>query len=117
MSPTFIRRSILVLGLFTAIVHLIVLPIVWGQIDMLFVLWVLNGVGYLVLLWALFTDPPFLQGTRPLLHYAFMAYTFVTILAWFALGSMTDRLAWVTKADEVLLIAALFIDLRREQAA
>ena len=43
-----------------------------------------------------------------------MAFTAVTILAWVALGDMGDQLAWVTKADEVLLIAALVMNLRHE---
>jgi hypothetical protein len=44
-----------------------------------------------------------------------MLYALATIVAWFILGDMNDKLAWVTKLDEVLLIAALFLDMRAEQ--
>jgi hypothetical protein len=116
MSQRNLRAAILVTGLITAIVHLIVLPIrgldALEDIDYLFIL---NGAGYFVLLVVFFTNPQFDRGRTPLLHYAFMLYALATIVAWFILGDMNDKLAWVTKLDEVLLIAALFLDMRAEQ--
>jgi hypothetical protein len=119
MSQRTLRIAILVLGLFTAIVHLIVLPLLGGffplsDLDYLFLL---NGAGYFVLLTVFFTNPQFDRGRTPLLHYAFMGYALATIIAWFLLGDMSDKLAWVTKLDEVLLIVALFLDMRAEQKA
>jgi hypothetical protein len=106
------------MGIFTAIVHLVVLPLrgldALEDIDYLFLL---NGAGYIVLLIVFFTNPMFDRGRTPLLHYSFIAYTIATILAWFALGDMSDKLAWVTKLDEVLLIVALVLDMRIEQKA
>jgi hypothetical protein len=114
MSRKSVRRAILVLGLFTALVHLIVLPfIVWKTIDFLYVAWILNGIGYLVLLWATLTEPSFLEGSRDLVHYAFIGFTAITIVAFFAFGAWQgDVLGWVTKLVEVLLIVALVLDLR-----
>ena len=120
MSQKTLRIVILVLGIITAIVHLVVLPIrgldPLQDIDYLFIL---NGLGYIVLLVVFFTNPTFDRGRTPLLHYAFMAYAVATILAYFAMGGppYDDKLAWVTKLDEVLLIAALFRDMRIEQKA
>jgi hypothetical protein len=115
MSQKTVRSAILVLALFTALVHLVVLNfIVMGHLDPKFTL---NGLGYLAFLWAFFSNPSFVRSRRPLLHYAFIGYTVLTILAWFMWGSMSDRLAWVTVLDEVLLIAALVLDLRIEQKA
>ncbi len=119
MSQKTLRAAILVMGLFTGIVHLVVLTLRGGffplsDLDYLFLL---NGLGYLVLLFVFFTNPTFDRGRTPLLHYIFIGYTAATILAWFALGTLTDKLAWVTKLDEVLLIVALIVDLRIEQKA
>ena len=118
MSQKTLRAGILVMGLFTAIVHLVVLPIrgldALEDIDYLFIL---NGLGYIVLLVVFFTNPDFDRGRTPLLHYAFLAYALATILAWFALGDMSDKLAWVTKLDEVLLIVTVVLDMRIEQKA
>jgi hypothetical protein len=116
MSQKTVRAAILVLGLFTAIVHLVVLNL-GGQLEDINYLFILNGLGYFVLLVVFFTNPHFDRGRTPLLHYIFIAYTAATILAWFALGTLTDKLAWLTKLDEVLLIVALIVDLRIEQKA
>jgi len=117
MSQKTLRAAILVMGLFTGIVHLVLLPVLGGffplsDLDYLFLL---NGLGYFVLVVVFFTNPHFDRGRTPLFHYAFIAYTFATILAWFALGELSDKLAWVTKLDEVLLIVALVLDMRLEQ--
>lgn len=105
------RIAILAFGLITAFVHGVILNILIGHLDLLFTL---NGLGYLTLLVLFFANPGFVQGRRRLLHYAFIAFTAATILAWFAMGDPSDRLAWVTKLDEVLLIVALIANLRGE---
>jgi Na+/melibiose symporter-like transporter len=111
MNRSTLRTAILILGLITANVHLVVLNSLMGKLDPLFTL---NGLGYLALLGAFFLNPSIVAGRRRLLSYAFMAFTAVTILAWVFLGDMGDRLAWFTKADEVLLIIALAMNLRNE---
>ena len=108
------RNIIIVLTSITALVHLVVLNIGiyqdTGSIDLLFTL---NGLGYFALLYALFWPPAFLKGQRTLVHYGFMAYTLTTILAWVAInGDFTDPVGVGTKLVEVLLIVALWQNLR-----
>ena len=111
MSGTTTRLAIILLTLFTAIVHGVVLNMQMGHIDLLFTL---NGLGYLGLLGAyLLKFPP---GREALVHYAFMAYTLVTIVAWVAIGER-NLLGYSTKAVEVLLIIFLWIDLGRVKAS
>jgi hypothetical protein len=115
MNQKTVRNVILALGLITAFVHLVILNfVVMGHLDPKFTL---NGLGYLALLWAFFANPSFVQGRRPLLHYVFIGYTVLTILAWFVYGKMGDPLGLLTKLDEVLLIAALVYNLRLEKPA
>jgi hypothetical protein len=111
MSGTSTRYAIIVLTLFTAVVHGVVLNMQMGHIDPLFTL---NGLGYLGLLGALlFKFPP---GRETLVYYAFMAYTLVTIIAWVAIGER-NTLGYATKAVEVLLIIFLWIDLGRAKSS
>lgn len=109
MSRKALRVVILITGLFTAVVHLVVLNLLLGKIDPLFTL---NGLGYLGLLGAFFLDLPFLAGRRRLVTLAFIAFAAVTIVAWFVLGDLQDVLGIVTKIDEAVLILALFRHMR-----
>ena len=109
MTRSTLRAIILVTGLITALVHLVLLNVVMGTIDPLFTL---NGLGYLGLLAALFLDLPVVSGQRTLVHWAFMAFAAVTILAWVVMGRPYTALGYVTKLDELILIAALFLHLR-----
>ncbi|MQC27442.1 MAG: hypothetical protein DWG76_08385 [Chloroflexi bacterium] len=111
MSKSTLRSAIIVLTLITAVVHLVVLNLDFftggGKLDVLFAL---NGIGYLVLLWALLTDFP--KGQSGLVHWAFMGFAAVTIVAWVMLNYLRghgDALGYITKLDEVLLIAALWM--------
>jgi hypothetical protein len=107
------RTVILILGLFTALVHLILLNVLLvGAGAGISPIFILNGLGYLAFLWVFFRRPSFLIGRRTLLHVAFMGYTAVTILAWFVTGALSDPIGIITKLAEVLLIAALFLNLR-----
>lgn len=105
------RLMIILLTLFTAIVHLVLLNL--GP-DGILPMFVLNGLGYLALLGALLFKFP--AGQERLVHYAFMAYTLVTILAWVAIGTR-GTLGYSTKIAEVLLIIFLWMDLQRQPVA
>jgi ABC-type microcin C transport system permease subunit YejB len=109
MKRSTLRTIILVTGLITALVHLVLLNVSMGTIDPLFTL---NGLGYLGLLAALFLDLPVVSKLQPLVHWAFMAFTAVTILAWVVMGRPYTALGYVTKVDELALIAALYLHLR-----
>ena len=104
MSRSTLRAVILVTGLITALVHLVLLSVQFGEPILLFIL---NGLGYLVLLAAFWTRLSFLADRRGLVDYAFMAYAAVTFLAWIPDGSR-DVTAYLTKVNEVILIAALW---------
>jgi hypothetical protein len=107
------RTVITVLTVITALVHLVVLNLT--EFSLLFAL---NGLGYLALLWALFNPPAFLAGRSKLVHYAFMGYALVTIIAWVVLnGDFSDPIGVGTKIVEVLLIVALWQHMGQAQSA
>lgn len=108
MSENSTRFMITILTVFTAIVHLVVLNL--GGLQPLFLL---NGLGYFGLLGALLLRFP--RNQQVLLHYAYMGYALVTILAWAAMGTR-DALGYSTKLVEVLLIVFLWLNLKRVQA-
>jgi hypothetical protein len=112
MNKSVLRGIILVTGLITAAIHLF-MNVVMGHMDLLFTL---NGLGYLGLLAAFFFNLPWISRQRALVHYLFMLYATVTIVAWFILGSLHDPIGITAKIDEVILITALFLDLRAERA-
>lgn len=111
MSENSTRFIIILLALFTAVVHGVVLNMQMGHLDPLFTL---NGLGYLTLLGALVYRFP--ANRQVLLHYVFMGYTLTTILAWVAIGERTT-LGYSTKLVEVLLIIFLWLNLGRVRAS
>lgn len=111
MSRSTLRAIIVITGLITALVHLVVLNMSLGKVDVLFTL---NGLGYLALLAAFLWNPGPVAERRKLLHWAFMAYTAVTILAWVAVGSR-DLVGYLTKLDELILLAALWMNMGQEE--
>ncbi len=113
MSRPTLRIVILLSALVTALVHLVLLSIQLGGPSAIFIL---NGLGYLVLLALFWFRPSFLGGRRTLLHYAFMAYTALTILLWIQ-GGTRDLTGYLAKADEVVLLVALWAHLRAEKVA
>ncbi len=114
MSRSTLRIVILLSALFTGLVHLVLLSIQIGDPSPIFIL---NGLGYLVLLALFWFNPPFLSRRRTLLHYAFMAYAALTILLWIFAGGNRDLTGFLTKADEVVLFVALWAHLRAEKVA
>ena len=114
MNRSSLRMAIVVLGLITALVHLVLLNVSFlretGRPDLLFTL---NGLGYLGLLGAFLWKVPFFSTRRRLLNYVFIGFASVTVLAWVAMGART-LLGYATKLDEILLIAALAMNLRNE---
>ncbi|MEX2161624.1 MAG: hypothetical protein WD751_06875 [Anaerolineales bacterium] len=110
MKQSSTRLLIILLTLYTGIVHLVALNL--GGLQPLFIL---NGLGYFALLGALLLGIP--AGQERLVHYAFMAYTAVTIGAWVVMnGDFTSILGVSTKAVELLLILVLWLDMKRTPA-
>jgi len=96
-----IRIGVVVLTLMAAVVHLSLLfP------DPLFIL---NGIGYLALLAALYLPVARLVADRRLVRWALIGYATLTILAWVAIGERT-LLGYSTTLAEVALVALLLIE-------
>lgn len=109
MSKNTLKSLILILGLATALIHLY-LNIRLSRLDIAFTL---NGLGYLALLAAMFGNLSFARGRSTLIHYAFMGFTAITILAWFALsGNFGDSLAVIDKLIEIILLVVLWLHLK-----
>jgi hypothetical protein len=133
MSQANLRRVVLITGLITTLVHGVLLSVQLGELSVLFIL---NGLGYLGLVAAFAALPesfldkrvrveisgrpisigPSVTTVRVALHYLFIGYTGLTILAWIPAGTR-DLTGWAAKLDELILIYALFAHLRAEQAA
>ena len=103
-----IRIGVVVLTLVAAIVH----------VSLLFPdpVFILNGLGYLTLLAALYLPIPRLVPHRRLVRWTLIGYAMLTILAWVAIGERT-LLGYSTTADEVALIVLLLIEGRRNAFA
>ncbi len=112
MSKTNLRWAVMILTVITAGIHLFLgaTSLSDPTLRTLSILWLLNVVGYLGLLAAVVGWVSFIP--RDTAHYLLIAYAAVTIVAWVVMGSMTDKLAWVTKIDEVLLMVATFLHSR-----
>ena len=101
---TAIRIGVVALTLMAAFVHLSRLfP------DPVFVL---NGLGYLALLAALYLPVPRLVPHRRLVRWTLIGYATLTILAWVAIGERTP-LGYSTTAGEVALVVLLLMEDRR----
>ena len=101
-----IRGGVIVLTLIAASVHLSLLfP------DPAFIL---NGLGYLVLLAALYLPIPWLVSRRRALRWVLVGYATLTILLWTAIGER-NALGYLTTADEVALLLLLLIESRQTQ--
>ena len=73
---------------------------------------ILNGIGYLTLLAALYLPITRLVPYRRAVRWTLIGYAALTILAWVAIGERT-LLGYSTTAGEVALIALLLIEGRR----
>lgn len=95
------------LSLLTGLIHL-VLGVQFG--DWLFIL---NGLGYLVLIAGLYYLPQLADWRTPI-RWALMAYAAVTIIAYFVLHAqpLDSGFGLVTKAIEVILIVLLYMQQR-----
>jgi hypothetical protein len=115
-SVSQLRLSITILTVLTALVHL-QLAFMMG-FDLVFIA---NGLGYLALMAALlYVKLPFLAGQERLLHYVYIGFTAVTIVAYFAVngaGSFANPIGLADKALEACLIVALLGHLKAAHPA
>lgn len=99
-----IRAGIIVLTVATALTH----------ISLLFPdpVFILNGLGYLVLLGALYLPIPMLAPYRRQIRWLLIGYTLLTIGLWLAFGSRI-LIGYLNKLNEVVLVALLLLEQRR----
>ena len=98
------RYAIIALTVITAVIHL---GLGIGFTDPLFIL---NGVGYLVLIVALYFISP-LAGQRSLIRWALLAFTAVTFVLYFVLtDNILSPLGIIDKVIELILIILLWLD-------
>jgi hypothetical protein len=103
-TDTVIRGGVVLLTLIAAAVHLSLLfP------DPVFIL---NGLGYLTLLAALYLPIFQLVPHRRIVRLTLMGYATLTILLWVAIGERT-LLGYSTTAAEVALVILLLLEGRR----
>jgi len=108
-----VRVAIIILTAATAIIHfrqafLFLIP------DILFVL---NGLGYLGLLAALYLPIPQLSGYKNIIRFVLIGYTALTIILWFVItGGFGMSIAYIDKVIEAVLIVMLAIEARFERS-
>jgi hypothetical protein len=105
MGP--LQIAIILLTVATAVVHLtLVFPSP---------LFILNGLGYLALLAALYLPIPQLTGHRQMIRWAFIGYTALTVVLWVIMGSRIP-IAYIDKVIEVVLILLLLMEGRQSSS-
>ena len=97
--------AVILLTLATALIH----------ISLLFpdTLFILNGLGFLTLLLLYFLRTKFTLRYHRLIHWFFIGYTVVTILAWIAIGDKSwpeGALGYFTVFIEIVLVILLLLD-------
>lgn len=105
------QYAIIVLTLITAVIHLALAP---GE-GTPTIPFILNGIGYLALLGALYLPLEFLVGYRNAAGWALLVFAVITIIAYFVswgVSGFTDPLGMFDKIVEVVLVVLLFTELR-----
>jgi hypothetical protein len=102
------RYLIILLTVVTGLIHLIMLGFLFGGTQ---ILPILNGLGYLALITALYFIPQ-LARMRSLIRWVLIGYAAITIILYFFLDAQpfTNILGLVTKAMEIALIILLLMD-------
>jgi uncharacterized membrane protein len=103
-TDSVLRIGIAVLTLGTALVHL--------QLNFPDPVIILNGLGYLALLAALYLPLPQLARYRNVVRLVLIGYAALTIFLWVLIGARTP-VGYIDKAIEIALIALLLLDARR----
>ena len=99
-----LQIGIIVLTLGTALIHF--------RLNFPDPVFILNGLGYLTLLAALYLPVPRLVPHRRVVRWTLVGYAALTILAWVAIGERT-LLGYSTTAGEIALVILLLMEDRR----
>lgn len=102
-----LQYAIIILTVVTAVIHL-VLGVAFGEVNPLFIL---NGIGYLVLVVALYFVPQ-LAAQRSLVRWALILFTAVTFILYFVFNwpDIWGPIGLLDKAIELVLIILLWLD-------
>ncbi len=101
-----LRAGIITLTLGTAFIHL--------QLAFPDPVFILNGLGYLALLVALYLPIPRVTRYRNAVRWVLAGYAALTIFLWILIGARTP-IGYIDKAIEVALIALLLLEARRSR--
>ncbi|MCB9135413.1 MAG: hypothetical protein H6636_08300 [Anaerolineales bacterium] len=103
------RNSILALTVVTALIHLVLglgsFPDFFG------IIFLLNALGFLTLMYALLWKPSFLKGQEGMVRWVFLGFTALTFVLYFVFqgpDAFRNVIGLVTKLDEALLIVSLW---------
>jgi hypothetical protein len=100
-----LRAGIALLTLGTALIHL--------QLAFPDPVFILNGLGYLALLAALFLPIPQIARYRNAVRWVLVGYAALTVFLWVLIGARTP-IGYIDKAIEVALITLLLLEARRQ---
>jgi len=102
------RYLIIILTVATGLIHLVLLGFLFDGPQWLFIL---NGLGYLALIAALYFLPQF-AGMRSLIRWVLIAYAAITVIAYFVMNwpNVWNPLGVITKVIEIVLIILLLMD-------
>ncbi len=106
-SDAALRVGIVLLTLATAVIHL--------QLAFPDPGFILNGLGYLALLAALYLPVPRLARRRNVVRWVLIGYPALSILLWVMLGARTP-IGYADKAIEVALISLLLLEAARSRS-
>jgi hypothetical protein len=110
VKMTGLRWGVVGLTVLTAVIHLV---LGLGATEPMFmILFVLNGIGYIALLVALYFLKPF-AASRPLIRWTLIGFTAVTVILYFVFNgadAFKSAFGLVDKAVEVILIVLLLMD-------
>lgn len=102
VGPGPVQIGVIMLTLITALIHL--------ALNFPHPLFILNGLGYLTLLYFYYWPTRVLWGQHAPLRWLFIGYTAVTVIAWFVPGVEHNLLGYITKAIELGLIGLLLVE-------
>ena len=103
-----LRIGIVVLTLVAAFIHF--------SLNFPDPMFILNGLGYLTLLAALYLPIPQLSPYRHVARWLLIGYTALTFILWLAIG-VRNTIGYVAAADEVALTLLLLLEARRPHSS
>lgn len=103
-----LRVGIVALTIITALIHL--------SLNFPDPMFILNGLGYLALLAALYLPIPRVAHYRNLVRWVMIGYTALTLVLWVVIGMRTP-IGYISAADEAALILLLLLEAYRRDGS